>query len=353
MAESVSIRDVARLAKVSTSTVSNVLNERYDRMRPETTERILQAIAQLGYTPNQLARQLKKGNVSMIGLLVPSVANPFWGALARHAEEAALTYGYQVLLCNTERNPEREQRYADVLWSSGVRGVILGSSTLSFDHLVPFVDKGLHIVAFDRHAQSTDRVLVDSVEMDNVLGARLAIEHLLASGHQRIGFLSGPLRTVSRLARLEGYRQALTDARMTLDPALIWQDTSTRAFGDSESVELGRTGAHALLNRPDRPTALLAVNDMYAFGAYAGARDLALRIPEDVSIVGFDDIVPLAEIAAPPLTTIRQPLAEMMQVAIELLIGRLEKTDTDPPRQMTMKPELIIRGSTSPHHPQP
>ncbi|MBO0795878.1 MAG: LacI family DNA-binding transcriptional regulator, partial [Ktedonobacteraceae bacterium] len=212
MAESVSVRDVARLAKVSASTVSNVLNGRLDRMRPETTKRVLNAIAKLGYTPNQLARQLKTGYVPIIGLIVPSVANPFWGVVARSVEEAAQAYGYQTLLCNAERDPGREQRYAETLWSSGIRGVIFGSSPLSFDHIAPLAKRGLQIVAFDRQMQSADQVIVDSVGVDNVLGTRLAVKHLLDLGHRQIGFLSGPIRTISRLDRLAGYRAALQEA---------------------------------------------------------------------------------------------------------------------------------------------
>lgn len=349
MSENVSVHDVARLAKVSPSTVSNVLNGRLDRMRPETTERVLKAMEQLGYTPNQLARQLKTGNVPMIGLIVPSVANPFWGAVARNVEEAAQSLSYQLLLCNAERDQEREQRYAEAMWASGIRGVIFGSSPLSFNHLVPLAQRGLQVVAFDRQSQSADQVVVDSVGVDNVLGARLAVSHLLTQGHRRIGFLSGPIRTVSRLDRLAGYQAALKDAGVEPDTALIWEGASASAFGDTEGAELGRAGARALLSRPDRPTALFTVNDMYAFGAYAGARDLGLRVPEDVSVVGFDDLVPLAEISVPTLTTVRQPLPQMMRAAVELLIGRLSKARIGPPTHVVIEPELIVRASTA--HP--
>ncbi|HEY4383964.1 MAG TPA: LacI family DNA-binding transcriptional regulator [Ktedonobacteraceae bacterium] len=346
--ENTSIRDVARLAKVSTSTVSNVLNERFDRMRPETTDRVIQAITQLGYTPNQLARQFKTGNVPIIGLIVPSVANPFWGAVARDVEEEAQTYGYQILLCNAERDPVREQRYMELLWSSGIRGVIFGSSPLSFDHLALFAKKGLQVVAFDRQTQSADQIVVDSVSINNVLGAQLAIRYLIKLGHRRMGLVSGPIRTVSRLDRLAGYRLALIEAGIEPDSDLIWEAASISAFGDIESAELGRIGARALLNHVDRPTALFTVNDMYAFGAYIGARDLGLRVPEDVSIVGFDDLLPLAEIVSPPLTTVHQPLREMMRSAVELLMSRLEKTRTGPVEHLTVTPELVLRASVAP-----
>ena len=281
-----------------------------------------------------------------IGLIVPSVANPFWGTVAHHVEKAALDQGYQVLLCNAERDPKREQRYAETLLASGVQGLIFGSSPLSFDHLAVFAERGLQIVAFDRRVQNADKVVVDGVGIDNVLGARVATSHLTGLGHRRIGLLSGPLRTVSRQDRLKGYKEALEGANIEQHPSLIWEGEPISGFGDAESAELGRLGTHKLLSVPDRPTAFFTINDMYALGAYAGARELGLRVPEDLSIVGFDDLSPLARIAAPPLTTVRQPLQRMMRIAVERLVGRLEKTRSDPVEQLTITPELMVRNST-------
>lgn len=314
-------------------------------MRPETCERVRRAVEQLGYTPNRLARQFRTGHARAFGLVVPSVANPFWGFVARGVEKAALERGYQVLLCNAERDRDREAAYAHTLLDSGVRGVIFGSSPLSFDHLGPLTDRGLRIVAFDRSAADSDLV-VDSVQIDNVLAARLAIAHLTGLRHRRIGFLSGPIRTVSRRDRLAGYRRALTEAGIEPDDELVWEGASLTSFGDAEGTELGRAGAHQLLSRPERPTSLFTINDMYALGAYAGARDLGLRIPEDVSIVGFDDIPLLAEIATPALTSVRQPLEEMMRIATTHLIDRLEGTRTGPAEHVTVAPELVVRSST-------
>jgi DNA-binding LacI/PurR family transcriptional regulator len=341
------IHDVARLARVSPTTVSNALNGRFERMGQDTVERIQQAIESLGYTPSRVARQLKTGHAPIIGLVVPSVANPFWGAFARTAEEAALAHGYRVLLGNSERDLEREQLYAEEMWAQGIRGLIFGSSPLSLGHLSALIQHGLHVVAFDRHGRRNDDLDVDSVSMDNVLAGRLATAHLLALGHRRIGFLSGPIRTVSRMDRLEGYRSALAEAGIELDPHLIWEGAFSSTFGDIEGAKLGRRGAQEILGRENRPTALIAINDMYALGAYAGARDLGLRIPETCSIVGFDDIM-LAEIAEPPLTTIRQPLEDMLRVAVERLIEHLNATASVDVTQLTFAPELIVRGSTAP-----
>jgi DNA-binding LacI/PurR family transcriptional regulator len=349
MSRAVTILDVARVAGVSKSTVSNLLNGRNDRMRPETTERIRAAIEQLGYAPNRIARELKTGHVPILGLIVPSVANPFWGAFARSVEEEAAAHGYRVLLGNGERDPQRELSHAEALWEHGVRGVLLGSSPLSFAHLQGLAQRGLQIVAFDREIQRSDHVAVDSVSIDNVLAARLATRHLLALGHRRIGFLSGPIQTVSRRDRLDGYRAALMEAGVEPETELIREEASETGFGDNEGSEHGRRGARKLLSALNPPTAMLAINDMYALGAYAGARDLGLSVPRAVSIVGFDDIV-LADIVDPPLTTVRQPLPEMMRWAVEFLIGRIKGTRTGPPEHRAITPQLIIRNSTAAPH---
>lgn len=342
------ISDVARLAAVSTSTVSNVLNDRLDQMRPGTVARVRDAIDALSYAPHGAARQLATGHAPLVGLLVPSVANPFWGAFAQHAEEAALALGYQILLCNAGRDPVIERRYADALWASGARGIILGSSPLSFAHLHTFTKRGMHVVAFDRQMRGADAVVADSVGIDNVLGAETAVRHLIECGHRRIGFVTGPLRTVSRLDRLEGYRHALLAAGMLPDPALIWEGTAAGGFGDIEGAELGYEGALDLLRGSDPPTALLAINDLYALGVYAGIRERGGHIPEDIAVVGFDDI-PLARVAAPPLTTVRQPLQEMLRTVVGHLKGRIEGTRHGPPEHLVVVPELIVRGSTAPH----
>jgi DNA-binding LacI/PurR family transcriptional regulator len=346
--EAASIQDVARRAGVSASTVSNVLNGRHDRMRPETLARVRVAIEDLRYQPSFAARQLKTGRARILGLILPSVANPFWGVLAREIERAALSYGYKVMLCNAERNPLHERNYAETMLASGVQGVILGSSPLTFDHFANLARRGLLIAAFDRQARlgGADDLLANSVSVDNVHGGRLAARHLLELGHRRIGFISGPLRTASRLDRHRGFQEALAEAGVELDPRLTWQGAMISSFGDSEGTELGRAGARELLDRPDPPTALFAINDMYALGAFAGARDLGLEAPADVSIMGFDDI-PFAEVAEPPLTTVRQPLPAMAQTVVTMLVSRLEATYAEATAHIMASPQLVIRASTA------
>jgi DNA-binding LacI/PurR family transcriptional regulator len=337
------IHDVARVAKVSVSTVSNVLNGRRERMRADTLERVMRAMAELGYSPNQMARGLKTGFVPTIGLIVPSVANPFWGAFARYVEHAALARSCQVMLCNGERDPQREQQYAESMLARGIRGVILGSAPLSMTHMVGLVKRGLNVVTFDREAAGTDGIEFDSVRVDNAGGMRQAVEHLLDLGHRRIGFVSGPISSSSRNDRLESYRSTLTLRGVTPDPELIW--TTPVSEADEEGTGIGKVAALALLKKPNPPTAFCAINDMTAFGVYAGVREAGLEIPRDISVVGFDDIA-LCEVVTPGLTTVHQPLDELMKSAVELLLARLERKRTGPASHVTLPGKLVLRGST-------
>lgn len=342
--EGVTIHDVAAMAGVSASTVSNVLNGKQDRMRADTYDRVMEAVNKLGYSPNQMARSLKTGFVPIVGLIVPSVENPFWAAFARFAEHEARARNCQVLLCNSERDPAREQRYAETMLTLGIRGLILGSAPLSLNHIQALVDRGLNVVAFDRHGDESIRL--DSVRVDNTLGTRLAIEHLIKLGHRRIAFASGPLNSASRVDRFESYKATLAAKRLKLDEELIWLGTSQLQSADAEATEVGWAAARAMLRLPKPPTAFFTINDMTAVGVYAGVREHGLRIPQDVSVVGFDDI-PLCNAMNPPLSTVHQPVAELMHQAVDFLLSRLDGSRKGPPTQAMLEPQLVLRGSTA------
>ncbi|HEY3501993.1 MAG TPA: LacI family DNA-binding transcriptional regulator [Actinocatenispora sp.] len=341
------IYEVAREAGVSPSTVSNLLNGRSGRMLPETRTRVEAAIRRLGYRPNRAARQLRSGRVQVIGLVVPSVANPFWGAFARHVEGAALAEGYHVLLCNSERDPDRERGYVEELWDDGVTGVILCTSLPSLTHVLPLVKRGLKLVTFDRTAQAGDPAGLTNISVDNVVGAQLATDHLLSLGHRRLAFVSGALGSVNRKERFQGFRAALDAAGIPLDDAVVFSDGDGDRFGDLDAAGLGRTAAHEVLSGPNPPTAIVAINDMCALGVYAGIRDAGLTVGTDVSVVGFDDIV-LADLVDPALTTVRQPLADMAATAFDNLRTRLESPATGPGHSLLIRPELVTRASTAP-----
>jgi len=342
----VTIVEVAKHAQVSPSTVSLVLNGRHDRMGVATRERVMRAVEELGYSANQMARGLKTGFVPMIGMVVPTVANPFWGEFARCVEHAAIARNYQVLLCNAERVPERERLYVESMLARGIRGVILGSSPLSLNHLSGVTKRGLKVVVFDRPTGGSEGIESDSVQVDNALGAQLAVNHLLELGHRRIGFVSGSVISANRRDRLDGYRGALQTAGIEPFENLISVENLNPSNDEEEATEIGRTAAIKLLRQPAPPTALFAINDMTAIGIYAGVRELGLRIPEDISVVGFDDIH-LCKIMDPPITTVRQPLDLLMNSAVELLIGRMEGKNSDPPAHVKLTPELIVRGSSA------
>jgi DNA-binding LacI/PurR family transcriptional regulator len=342
----VTIQQVARAAGVSPSTVSNLLNGRAERMLPSTQERISTAIAELGYRPNRAARQLRTGRTATVGLIVPSVGNPFWGSFARELEAAALDRGHNVLLCNSERDPERERRYVEELWDDGVRGIVLCTSLPSLRHLEPVLARGLDLVTFDRPAQADDPRSVVSISIDNAVGMHQATSHLIELGHRRIAFVSGSLGSLNRHGRHSGFRAAMEAADLDPDWIPAWSGSADRAgFGDVEAAALGREAAHEIFARDPRPTGVVAINDMTALGVCRGLRDLGLRVGHDVSVVGFDDIV-LADLYDPPLTTVRQPIAEMARLAVEEIVTR--RSGSAEGRSVLLRPELVVRDSTAP-----
>lgn len=335
----VTIQEVARAARVSPSTVSNVLNGRDGRMLPETKVRVEAAIARLGYRPNRAARQLRTGRIQMLGLVVPSVANPFWGTFAQLVESIALRSGFRVLLCNSERDPEREYEYLEELWADGIGSVVLCSSLPSIAHVAPFLQRGMRIVAFDRTSQLGDPGSLTNISVDNSLGAQLATTHLLELGHRRLAFVSGKLQSVNRRERLDGFRSTMDRAGL---PAVVWTEGSGRA-GDQDAADVGRAAVRELLEKPTSPTAFFAVNDMCALGVCAGVCDAGLVVGKDISVIGFDDIT-LANLTFPALTTVRQPLPEMAAAAVTHLIG---SADSGAGQSVMMRPELVVRASTA------
>jgi DNA-binding LacI/PurR family transcriptional regulator len=319
-------------------------------MAQETADRVRSAIDALGYVPDGAARQLKRGYANIIGVLVPSVANPFWGEFVRAVEEAAFPLDFGVLVGSSDRSRERERAYAESMYQQGIRTVIFASSPVSLEHLGDLARRGLFIVTFDRRFHEGDFANVDCVTVDNAYGSAMATQHLLGLGHRRIGFLSGPMETESRQDRYDGYQASLAGAGIAPQRAWVWEGPADggRDFGDAAAADLGREGTLELLSRPEPVTAIVAINDMYALGAYAGVRSAGLRVGSDVSIVGFDDIV-LAGLVEPGLSTIRQPVRLMAKSAVDGLVGRLHP-DADGRRVVPgdFKPELVVRTSTGP-----
>jgi DNA-binding LacI/PurR family transcriptional regulator len=337
------IRDVARLAGVSTTSISNFLNNRMEQMRPDTQQKIQQAIEQLGYRPNSAARQLKTGVASMVGLLVPSLANQFFGSLACAVETAAARYHCHVMTFSTFRDPERERAVMADLLAYGAQGIITGSALNDTDHLAAMTAR-CPVVAFDikRSDESHDRIMTLSV--DNAAATAMAVEHLVALGHRSIALVTPPPFTQNRQDRLKGFQQAVAQAGVTGELVIAdATDAPSDPHGDTQLFELGRSAAARLLGAASRPTAAIGINDMMAIGLGVGLKQLGKRLPQDFSLIGIDDIF-FSAAHDPPLTTLRQPIQAMADAAVQRILAPGSATANG---GELFAPELIVRASTT------
>ena len=339
------IADVAREAGVSVSTISNVLNGRTDRMRGETLQRVQATIAALDFRPNRAAQQLKTGQTPMLGLLVPSIANPMYGYIAREIETAAQErYGHRVVLGNTYRNKDKETGFFEDLLAHGVRGVIVISSLVDERHFESAVQRGLVMVSYDRRATPGAASAIDHVSVDNFEAAQLATEHLIAQGHQRLAFVTAAGQTMSRSEKMKGFFAAAEAAGLR-ESARVIDGSTSAGYGDSEMADVGRLLAARIAKERKRPTGVVAVNDLLAYGLLAGFRDAGLAVPADVSVVGMDGLF-LSSLTSPGLTTVRLPVPEMAQTIVERVIGRLADAAIAP-AEFLFKPTLVQRESVA------
>lgn len=339
------IQDVAQLANVSVSSVSNVLNGRAERMRQDTFARIEQAIEKLGYRPNQIARHLKTGHIPILGLLVPTMSNPSFGQLAVAIEQVAQAkHNYRVLVCNTYRDQHLESKMLDDLIGLGIRTVIVISSLNDERHIEAAIDRGLAVVSYDLGIDPSKPAKHDHVLPDNRLAGRLAADHLIAHGHKRLAFVKPKGATISRREKIEGFLGAVNEAGAGCSGQIIDIDGGSR-FGDNELGKLGFDAALQIAAMTPRPTGIVAVNDMTAIGVMAGLRHCGLSIPEDVSVVGMDN-VPVSEYVWPPLTTVATPVQEVAETMVEQAIARVSDRQT-PPREFSFPPYLVERKSVS------
>ncbi len=327
------MRDVAERAGVSVTSVSHVINE----TRPvsyELRERVLAAMEELGYQPNRLARSLRSGKTQIIGTIVPDSADPFFAEVARGIEDTAFENGYSLILCNSDRNLGKEAFYTNVLVEKQVDGILFLAAGVSTERILDLQQRGMPVVVVDRELPAAN---VDSVVTDNAGGGWAATRHLIDLGHQCIGHIAGPSDLRLSEYRSTGYCKALEEAGIAADGNQI-----VRGAFDFES---GYRAACQLLANDKRPTAIFACNDIMAIGAICAAAELDLRVPEDLSVVGYDDI-PLASYSNPPLTTVAQPIYDMGVMAASMLLERLH----DPggtARQLVLDVELQIRRSTA------
>jgi len=337
MANSASVIDVARRAGVSVGTVSNVLN-RPDRVARATRERVLAAIDQLGFVRNEAARQLRAGRSRTIGLVVLDIGNPFFTDLAAGVEEAAAEAGLSVVLCNSGESVAREEHYLNLLQEQRSFGILITPVSTNMRRIDEIREQGTPSVLVDRGAAGRRC----SVSVDDVVGGHQAATHLLGIGHKRIAFIGGPKSLNQVSDRLKGARQATTEAGLAASHLLVIE---TPALNVSEGRASG--AKVAALPKARRPTAVICANDLIALGVLQEMTRLGLSVPDDLAIVGYDDIE-FAGAAAVPLTSVRQPRAQLGSAAAKLLIEEVTSPDEHTHRQVVFEPELIVRESTHP-----
>lgn len=339
------IHDVAALAGVSVSSVSNVLSGRTDQLGAETYRRVEAAISQLNYRPNRAARQLKTGHTPMLGLLVPSTANPMYGQLALKIESAAQErYGYRLLLANTHRDKQHEARMFEDLFSFGVQSVIVVSSMDDERHLENAVARGLAVVSYDRSMDLAEHSQVDHVSPDNFQAGYIAADHLISHGHTRLAFLVPSGKTVSRSNKIAGFLKRVSEAGLQGSSEVI-EGQVAETFGDSALADLGFAMASQIKAMRPMPTGIITVNDLLAIGLMAGLHQVGLHVPQDVSVVGMDGLS-IAAFTNPGLTSVSMPLDAMADAMVQRVVERSQQLEL-PPINMIFQPDLVGRQSVA------
>jgi len=327
--------DVAKLAGVSQSVVSQILNDNDISVSDGTRKRVLDAIDQLGYVPNKFAQSLRTNNTRTIASIIPDITNPFYPAFQRGIQSVTNQKNYDLIIYDTDEKEENEKRSLKSLQQANVDGAIVSLFHHSFEALKPLIEKGIPVVYWRGGPVEKDLV-VDLIFVDNVAMAKTAVSYLIDKGHTRIGMLAGLENTPPRQDRIQGFLEALRDHNLALEKTLI-QDGDFSETG-------GYQGMKKLLRLDPRPTAVFASNDLMALGAMLAMREENLRIPEDVALIGLDDI-PAAKLVHPSLTTITQMQEDIGRIAAEMIFERIEGTAPDKSRLVEMPYKLIARES--------
>lgn len=327
------MKDVAEKSGVSVATVSHVINNtRF--VSQQIVERVNIAIKELNYVPSVVARSLKSNQTKTIGMLIPNNSNPFFADLIRGIEDTCYLQDYSVILCNTDDNRNKQVKYLEVLIGKQVDGLIVVASGVEEDLIDLLSRQSLPISIVDREITGLE---ADRFKADNQLGGYLATQHLIDLGHKKIACISGPLDLSASSERVAGYNRALRESDLESNPNWL-QQGNFKSKGGYEAMQ-------QILSQKNRPTAIFACNDLMAFGSLCAAHEKNLSIPEDLSIVGYDDIL-LASYSCPPLTTIMQPAHELGVMAAQALIDRV-RNDQLPKQNTILEPRLIIRKSAA------
>ena len=330
------MKDIAKLAGVSLGTVSHVLNGTAG-VRESVRHRVLEAVRSTSYQPSQLARGLRRVQTNVIGMIIPDITNPFFPAVVRGAEDQAYSNGYRLILCNTDNDHSKELAHLNELRTYLPAGLIVIPSTFSdlTEQAKSYRNVGTGVVCVDRLPKHW---IGDTVTADNHKGAYKATRHLIELGHTQIATITGPLHLTNAQERLNGFRQAIKEAKLQLAPEYVQEATFDKQGGVSKSG--------LLLRLMPRPTAILAGNDLVALGVLAAIREAGLRCPQDVSVIGFDDLE-LAETTNPALSSVSQSGYQLGSTAANILLERL-RGYTGPAKHVVLETSLKLRDSDAP-----
>ncbi|MEL7234437.1 MAG: LacI family DNA-binding transcriptional regulator [Chloroflexota bacterium] len=329
------MHEVADEAGVSIATVSRVINGN----RPvgkDLEERVHKAMKKLHYHPSSLARSLKMNKTMLVGILVPLLEHPGYSRMASGVEKSLFERGYRGLICNSEEDETRENKYIEMLLQQRVDGIIINTSARNPAYLTELQKNNMPIVLFDRTVQGVD---CHQVFCDNSLGGYSGVEYLAQTGHKRIGLIAAPAYPEVMQRRLAGAKEAMMHYQMDEDPDLI-------QIKDTQWFEMGYEAGTRLLQMKNPPTAIFSLTDVTAVGVMHAAIDMGIRVPDELSIVGYDDL-PIASYTMPKLTTVRQPLLEMGEMAVNFLMRSIENPDA-PSERAVLETRLVERQSTAP-----
>ncbi|WP_029192831.1 LacI family DNA-binding transcriptional regulator [Paenibacillus harenae] len=328
------IYDVAREAGVSIATVSKVINAK-GKISQERRREIFAIMERLQYQPSVIASALTGKHTYTLGLLIPDIANPFYGEVARAVEDRGHQLGYSVIICSTDNRDERIEQYISVLKQKRIDGIMIGTGMGNADTLRE-LGASMPVVAIGRELPD---VPVHTVVADDWQGGRMAAEHLLQLGHRRVAVLSESMAVSSSRDRLKGFKERLEEDGVML------QENHVRPC--KHRMEDGKREAARMLEGKEHPTAIFCCNDLLAVGALQAAKEAGIRIPAELSVVSFDNTI-LASVTDPPLTSISQPMEQLGAAAVDLLLGQLEQdAPSAAKRRIAMRTELIVRSSTA------
>lgn len=334
----ITIKDIARTLKISPSTVSRALKDHPD-ISPATKKAVRELAKELDYQPNSVALSLRKSKTFTIGVVIPQIVHHFFSTVISGIEDVAYKAGYHVMICQSNESFDREKASAQALLASRVDGMLVSVAreTKDTSHFETLISRGIPLVFFDRVASGLD---TSSVVVDDFSGAYKAVEYLVKSGCRKIAHLAGPETLEISKNRIKGYEKALDDYGLSINPDLV--------ITGGLSLEDGRRACLELLEKEERPDAIFAANDPLAIGAMKVLKEKGIKIPEEVSVIGFSD-EPITALIEPPMTTIAQPGFEMGQLATQLLLNEIShKSDDDRPPfvKRELKTELVVREST-------